>query len=133
MVIITPQIKDLVLADILSAEEPSFIFNYQDSKNEYGISPAYINIILDQFVELGLIKLTYLIGSKAKITIQAKAMDLHRHGGFTVEEELLKGNIEKLGLELDVLSKQLSPNYTEKATQIPQIASMVMQGLTLFK
>ena len=35
MVIITPQIKDLVLADILSAEEPSFIFNYQDSKNEY--------------------------------------------------------------------------------------------------
>ena len=60
-------------------------------------------------------------------------MDLHRHGGFTVEEELLKGNIEKLGLELDVLSKQLSPNYTEKATQIAQIASMVMQGLTLFK
>ena len=133
MVIITPQIKDLVLADILSAEEPSFIFNYQDSKNEYGISPTYIDIILDQFVELGLIKLTYLIGSKAKITIQAKAMDLQRHGGFTVEEELLKGNIEKLGLELDVLSKQLSPNYTEKATQIAHIASMVIQGLTLFK
>lgn len=133
MLIITPQIKDKVLESLLSADNPNFEFNYKDSKTEYGISPDYVELILNEFVRLGLIKAKFFIGNGALIHIQAKAMDLFSHGGFTAEEDLLRKNIEKLRLELDVLSKQLEPKFMEKASQLAQIASAVMQGLTLFK
>jgi Fe2+ or Zn2+ uptake regulation protein len=133
MQIITPQIKDIVLADLLSPDSTSFTLDYSKSKEEYGVSPESVCLILNQFEELGLIKKKDFIGRRCLIHVQMKAMDLHRHGGFMAEEELLKGNIEKLGMELDLLCKQLSPNYSEKASHIASIASAVMQGLTLFK
>ncbi len=133
MIIITPEIKDKVLADLLSADEPTFTLEYRDSQDEYGFSPQYMKLILDQFQDVGLIKATYLTGYRARIHVLAKAMDLHRHGGFVGEEEILKGNLEKLGLELESLSKQLQPNHIEHASHISQIASAIMQGLTLFQ
>ena len=82
MTIITPEIKDRILADLLSAETPSFAIDYRDSKTEYGIDSPYVKLILDQFQDLGLIKVNYLMGMRARIFINVKAMDLHRHGGF---------------------------------------------------
>lgn len=133
MLIITSQIKDIVLESLLSADNPSFVFDYQDSKTKYDISPDYVELILNEFVRLGLIKAKFFIGNSALIHVQAMAMDLFNHGGFTAEEDLLKNNIEKLRLELDVLSKQLEPKFIEKASHLAQIASAVMQGLTLFR
>lgn len=132
MLIITPEMKDKVLADLLSADNPSFDLDYQDSETEYGFAPAYVKLILDDFASKELIKVTYVMGNRARIHVKAKAMELHQHGGFVVEEEILKGNLEKLGLELETLAKQLSPDYAEKASQISQIASAVLQGLSLF-
>lgn len=133
MTIITPEIKDRVLADLLSAETPSFAIDYRDSKTEYGIDSPYVKLILDQFQDLGLIKVNYLMGMRARILLNVKAMDLHRHGGFVCEEEILKSNLEKLGLELEILSKQLMHDNIERASKISQIASAIMQGLTLFQ
>lgn len=133
MIIITPEIKDKVLVVLLSANSPSFDLDYRDSKIDYGIEPLNVKLILDQFQDLDLIKVTYMIGNRARIHISAKAMDLHRHGGFVGEEEILKSNLEKLGLELDTLSKNLMPDNIEKASKISQIASAIMQGLTLFQ
>lgn len=133
MIIITPEMKDKVLADLLSAEFPSFTFQYRDSQDEFGIPPQYVELILNQFENMGLINATYFTGYGARINLLAKAMDLYRHGGFIAEEEILKGNIEKLGLELDTLSKQLTPNHIEQASHISQIASAIMQSLTLFQ
>lgn len=124
--------KDKVLVDLLSADTPSFTLQYGNSKDVYGFEPYYVKLILDQFQEMGLIKITYFTRYGAQVHVLAKAMDLHRHGGFVVEEEILKGNIEKLSLELEALSKQLSPNQLEKFSHIAQIASSIMQGLTLF-
>ena len=45
----------------------------------------------------------------------------------------LRKNIEKLAIEIDLLSKQLSPNFLEKASQLAQIGGAIMQGLALFK
>lgn len=132
MVIITPQIKDKILTILLSAESPRFIFQYRDSEGEFGISPQYVKMILDHFAELGLIKITHFLGGSAQIVITTKAMDLHRHGGFTGEEEILKANIEKLGLELESLAKTLSPNHLEQASHISQIGSAILQALSLF-
>lgn len=133
MIIITPEIKDKVLVVLLSADSSSLDFDYRDSKIDYGIEPLYVKLILDQFQDLGLIKVTYMIGNRVRNHLSAKAMDLHRHGGFVGEEEILKSNLEKLGLELDTLSKNLMPNNIEKASKISQIASTIMQGLTLLQ
>lgn len=86
---VTAQIKDKVLADLLSNDRISFLFDYNNSKTKYNLFPEYIELILNQFEELGLIKKTYYIGNKANIDIKIKAMDLYNHGGFTAEEELL--------------------------------------------
>lgn len=131
MFIITPKIKDIILEDLLSAE-PNINFNYRDSETKYGFKPQYVKMILEQFEEIGLTKNTrYFTGYGAMVHLQAKAMDLYRHGGFAAEEELLKANIEKLGRELDLLAKQLGPNYIEKAANIAQIGSAIMQALVL--
>lgn len=132
MLIITPEMKDKVLADLLSADYPSFEINYQESEKEYGFPAPYVKLILDDFASKGLIKVTYILGNRARIHMQTKAMDLHLHGGFVGEEEILKGNLEKLGFELEVLAKQLSPDYAEKSSQLAQIASAILQGLVLF-
>lgn len=131
--IITPQIKDKVLAELLSGDSPVFDFDYTDSETTFGFNPMYMKIILDDFQDCGLIKSTYYGSAGARIHIKAKAMDLFNHGGFTAEEEILKANINKLGFELEVLSKQLEPKYLEIATNLSQIGSAIMQGLTLFK
>lgn len=55
------------------------------------------------------------------------------HGGFTVQEEILKANIQKLSDELDLLAKQLSPNLLEKATSISAIGASIATALGLFK
>ncbi|EGQ11790.1 hypothetical protein HMPREF9136_2632 [Prevotella dentalis DSM 3688] len=132
MFLITPEMKDIVLADLLSADKPRFKFDYDNSQEEYGFAPSYTKMLLDQFQNLGLLKITYSYSDGAVIEISTKAMDLYRHGGFKAEEELLKSNIEKLSLELQNLSKQLEPKYAEKASQLAQIAGTLMQGLTLF-
>lgn len=132
MFLITPKIKDIILGDLLSAEQANFVFNYRDSETKYDIKPQYVKMILEQFEEIGLTKTTkYFTGYSALVHIQAKAMDLYRHGGFATEEELLKANIEKLGRELDLLAKQLGPNYIEKAANIAQIGSAIMQALVI--
>lgn len=133
MQIITPEIKDKMLEELLSADNPTFDFKYDNSSAEYGVSPNYVEMILKDFDDQGLIRAKFHIGNGARIHIQAKAMDLYRHGGFVAEEELLKANIDKLRLELESLSKQLEPKYTEKASYIAQIAGAIMQGLALFK
>lgn len=131
--IITPKMKDSVLARLLSADDVYVFFDYTNSESDFGFKPEYMDLILNQFEEIGLIRKDDLIGSQTNIHVQIKAMDLHLHGGFTAEEELLKVNIEKLGMELDVLSNQLSPNLAEKASQLAQIASAILQGFAMFK
>ena len=50
MLIITPQIKDKVLERLLSADNPSFEFDYKDSKTQYDISPDYVELILTYII-----------------------------------------------------------------------------------
>lgn len=61
MFLITPQIKDAVLRELLSIEQATIDFKYGDSETKYGFKPAYMKMILDQFEEIGLIKSTKYI------------------------------------------------------------------------
>ena len=64
--------------------------------------------------------------------VTPEAHELWQRGGFFVQEEILKNNINKLALEIDLLSKQLSPDLIDKAQKISSIGKNILSALNLF-
>lgn len=134
MPLITPQLKDRLLAEIISANAPRFDIHFDEYDEELGMSDDTAIMILRHFQDLGLIKATFFMNpSGARITVDVKAHDMWTHGGFTAQEEILKANIEKLDLQLQYLTKQLGPDYLDTASKISSIGSAIMSALPLFK
>ena len=96
-------------------------------------APDIIEAVLDQFEEIGLLTQTKCKEGIIGIRLKAKSHDFYNHGGFTVQEEMLKANIQKLSNELDLLAKQLSPNLLEKARSISTIGANILTALGFFK
>lgn len=135
MALITPALKDKLLAYILSEDSANIQLTFDEYDEELGMSDETISMILRHFYELGLLsKLTFFsnpTGALMRVTV--KAHDLWAHGGFTVQEEILKANIEKLDLQLQYLAKQLGPDYLETANKLSSIGNAILSALTLFK
>ena len=130
---ITPQLKDKVLIELIARfNGRTFDFNYQSMANTFDCQPFLLRLIIDQFHDLGLIKRTCL-GSSAAVSVLASAYDLHHRGGFAVQEEILKANIEKLSRELDLLSSQLSPSLSQKSSELAGLAANILTAISFFK
>lgn len=130
--LITPQMKDLALEYLLSSNSLEIDISNREFSEYCGCLPFQVNLIFEEFEKLDLLSIEST-NDGITVTISAKAYDMHTHGGFTAQEELLKANINKLGYELDVLSKELEPKHLEKAEKISSIAMAVLSALTLFK
>lgn len=135
MPIITPQLKDKLLIQLLSADSIRTTFTFSpEMEEELGMTSDMAQMIIKQFEEMGLLKATFFSNPfGARITLNAKAHDVYSHGGFTAQEEILKANIEKLDLQLQYLTKQLGPDYLDTASKISSIGSAIMSALPLFK
>lgn len=131
--LITPQLKDELLSDLLSANSMQVQVSAYEWAKELNVSPDIICPVFDQFEELGFINQTKCMGSLLACQIKAKAHDFMRHGGFQAQEEILIANLQKLSSELDLLAKQLSPNLAEKASMLSSIAGNILSAITLFK
>lgn len=131
--IITPKLKDELLAELISEGT----MNVQDDIYFYArklnTTPDIIEAVLDQFEEIGLLTQIKCKDGIIGIRLNAKSHDFYNHGGFTVQEEMLKANIQKLSNELDLLAKQLSPNFLEKARSISAIGANILTALSFFK
>lgn len=136
MNLITPEIKDNVLTDIISVDNGFVQLNYEDA-HKYGISPNQLAMIIKQFIRMDFLesKGEFIGGGFGGIfiTTTLEAHDFLSHGGFYAQEEILKANINKLGLELEALSKELGPDFIEKANKISSIASNIISFLSLTK
>jgi hypothetical protein len=66
------------------------------------------------------------------IVIRADIYDFHRHGGFIVQEELLRANLEKLNYELLKLAEDIDPSAVRRIEIITGIAASVATALRLF-
>ena len=130
--LITPQMKDLALEYLLPSNSLEIDINNRELSQYCGCLPFQVGLILEEFEKIELLTIEST-NDGMTVTISAKAYDMHTHGGFTAQEELLKANINKLGYELDVLSKELEPKHLEKAEKISSIAMAVLSALTLFK
>lgn len=135
MALITPALKDKMLAEILSADSSRLKIDFKEYDEELGMSDDTAIMILRHFLEIGLLsKATFFSNpSGALLTVNVKAHDFWAHGGFTAQEEILKANIEKLDLQLQYLAKQLGPDYLDTASKISSIGSAILSALPLFK
>ena len=94
---ITPELKDKILNNLLSHNDVTYTFNIIQLANELNCSSDTIRAILDYFNRLNLISATnYTIGGDVIISLNVEASDMALRGGFVAQEELIKKNFEKL-------------------------------------
>lgn len=105
------------------------IFSHFDK--ELSISPYNLELILGQLADMNLIELNEYIGG-CLVGVTADTHDFIRRGGFTVQEAILKNSIEKLDLEIRLLSKELEPKYLDKLEKISSLGANIMGALKFF-
>ncbi|WP_417130160.1 hypothetical protein [Phocaeicola sp.] len=141
---ITPKMKDDVI-NILCSGTFNFDVHYNVPKTAFleeladkddpskSFTENQLVSIFSQFERMGLIS-GYANNSRTvEFEVLVEANDFYIHGGFQAQEEILKANIEKLSQELNLLSKQLSPDLLEKANKLAGISSAILSALSLFK
>ena len=134
MNLITPQIKDKILSDLISLDDSFIDIEFDSICMQYEISSNQFEMVIKQFIEMGLFENKGgCIGGNILLSPTMKAYDFLSHGGFYAQEEILKANINKLGLELELLSKELEPNFIEKANNISSIVNNIISFLNLTK
>ena len=57
--------------------------------------------------------------------------DFANKGGFAIQDEIFKSNIEKLGFEIDHLRQQLGPQNLDTLNKLSAIAAALFGGLAL--
>lgn len=129
--IITPQDKDLIVDAIIGKKKVTFNFRYEDVPLTE-LSKEQFQLVINQLIEMKLIDHSgYLDGGK--VTVRAEMYDFYNHGKFWAQEQLLKTNLEKLGYELDALSKIAYPELTDRLVIIGQIAASITAVLPLLR
>lgn len=129
---ITPELKDLILSDIVHSPINSE-GNINTDCDRYGIDSDEYYAILQHFERLNLISMDACLGGEVFIQTHVEAHDLWRTGGFAGQESRLKANIEKLSMEIDKLSHDLSPKQLDTAQKIASIGSSILSVLSLFR
>ncbi|MCB6971852.1 MULTISPECIES: hypothetical protein [Butyricimonas] len=126
--LITPVMKDELLSLLvancelntyLSSNHPKPLLDIAGSRNN-------LQAIFNQFCRLGLLSKGVVSSNSISVVVNVEAHDFLSRGGFTAQEEILKANINKLGLELESLSKELEPKFAEKASTIMTIANNIL-------
>ncbi|MEG0518290.1 MAG: hypothetical protein RR555_05420 [Bacteroidales bacterium] len=133
MKLITPEYKDDILNRLFNHAEAFYILFCDDEPRVIPeVSDFDLIKMLNHFEEKGLIKQQRDLGG-VEVEFTVNAHDFIRLGGFKAQDELLKANIEKLGLEIDTLCKDLAPDQLDKATKIATIGSAILSALSLIK
>ena len=123
---ITSEIKDRVLSDFVLYPEGKVI-NVPDEALKYGIDQSTFTSLLLYYNRHCFIEAAGDFFGLLRVIPTVEAHDIVRLGGFVAQEELLKANIQKLGLEIDLLSKELaSSNLLEKAQRIASIGKSIL-------
>lgn len=133
--LITPAVKDEILSFLVANYDLNALYPRCDLKPLLKVveSKSNLQAIFKQFERLGLINHGTVSSQCYSVSVNIEAHDFLSRGGFVVQEEILKANINKLGLELENLSKELEPKNAEKASLIAAIAANIATALEFFK
>jgi len=131
--IITSKHKDKLLF-YLCTEFELETFGYADTKkilNDVDLDFKTYNAIIYQFERYGFLSELGVGADNTCFIIHAELHDYAEKGGFVIQNEIFKSNIEKLSFEIENLKKQLSPNNLDTLNKISSIASALFGGLDL--
>lgn len=132
---ITPILKDRVLnllCDNCAFEQFASIGPEQIKPvlDQLDTDSGTLHSILTYFQRLGLISDLNFRHNFISFVVRMEANDMKLSGGFVFRETVLKKNIEQLMLEIEVLKKQLGPNYLENVNKITAIAGTIFNATT---
>ena len=133
MTTITPAVKDKVLfhlRDNCPLEQMVYVPTKEllaDTETDF----ETLRAVLYQFERFGFFKEVGVGRESTSIIMYIELHDFANKGGFAIQEEIFKANIEKLGFEIDNLRKQLSPDKLDTLNKISSIASALFGGLAL--
>jgi len=110
---ITPEDKDKILTHIIS-EFPDLRGNlyYENIASKVGLSENVVRAIIEHFCKLGFISILSH-GMRTLITIKVSAHDFMSRGGFKVQEELIRADINKFNFESEPLLKNLESSQAK--------------------
>jgi hypothetical protein len=128
MKLITPQLKDRILNDIVNEGIEVPQYDVDKRANNYDLNDKELNAILEQFEKKELIKISPGFGDEKVLNVKVNTHDFILHGGFTAQEELLEKNIKKLLLEIE----SLKPSMPDKVSTITNIAANIATAMGLF-
>ncbi len=133
MTTITPAVKDKVLfhlRDNCPLEQMVYVPT-KELLAETETDFQTLRAVLYQFERFGFFKEVGVGRESTSIIMYIELHDFANKGGFAIQEEIFKANIEKLGFEIDNLRKQLSPDKLDTLNKISSIASALFGGLAL--
>lgn len=130
---ITVAIKDNVLFYLCKEAIPEQVSSgsTNDILKELELDFDTFNAVMTQFQRFGFVEDLNLRRSYLSFILRTDAHDFSQKGGFAIQDEILKANIEKLGFEIDNLKKQLGPDKLDTLNKISSIASALFSGLAL--
>ncbi len=132
---ITSELKDKVLGYIcancplerLVSEKTSTVLKELDLEFDT------FNGIMSLFSRYGFVNHLDVREYIVSFSLKAEAHDYLQQGGFMVQEEIFKTNIQRLGYEIEVLQKAILPDNIESVNKIASIAGNLLNGLTFLK
>lgn len=122
MNLITPQLKDELLQELMSFNELKIFVQSKLLAEKLSTTQDVIVELLNYFVREELCTITQdYIGGNFDIILKTEAYDMIQRGGFVAKEEVLKQELEKLVLEI----QELQPKNSEQAQRITTIFSNI--------
>ena len=133
--IITSELKDKVLRFICDNAQLERLVSEKTNSilTDLQMSIDSFRGIMYQFKRLGFLSELDIRDNITSLVLHTEAHDFLNQGGFMVQEEIFKTNIQKLGWEIEALQKEVLPDNIERVNKIASIASNLATGLAFLK
>jgi hypothetical protein len=131
---ITSYVKDKILFYLCDKAplEKYLQIKTKELSNETKSDNETLTAILTQFEKFGFLSDLGINNTVTFFTPHIELHDFTSKGGFAIQEEIFKANIEKLGFEIDNLKKQLGPDHLDSIAKLSNIFTALLGGLSVF-
>lgn len=114
--------KDEVIKYLTETFEttPQIQVSSRELAKYFDVRDDMLRLYLKQLHRMQLIDYSELASGYIMLMPNMELYDFHSRGGFTVQDDLLKKNIEKLHLEIE----KLKPHFSEKAGMFASLSTI---------
>jgi len=112
--------KDEIIGWLINRLEKANQFRSKEIANAFNVNERFVRLYLVQLHKMQIIEYSEISDGYVMVHPTMELYDFHSKGGFTVQDELLKKNIEKLYLEIE----KLKPHFSEKAELFANLSTI---------